>query len=72
MLLLLNSVTIIAIEANSQGLSKALKALSLLLLPTSLPNLRPNKLGIHKEIPNKTLVVPKDLSNNNNSDPKTL
>jgi hypothetical protein len=67
-----NSVAIITIEANSQGLSKASKALSLLLSPTSSPNLRPNKLGIHKEIPSKTLVVPKDLSNNNNPDPKTL
>jgi hypothetical protein len=39
MLLLLNSVIVIIIEANSQGLLKALKALLLLLLPTLLPNL---------------------------------
>jgi len=72
MLLLLNSVIVVVIEADSQGLLKALKVLLLLLLSTLLSNLWPNKLGIPKEIPSKTLVVPKDLGNNNNSDPKTL
>jgi hypothetical protein len=66
MSLLLNGVAVVAIEADSQGL------LSLLLLPTPLPDLRLNKLGIHKKIPGRTLVVPKDLGNNNNPDPKTL
>jgi hypothetical protein len=47
MLLLLNSI----INTNSKGLLKALKALLVLLLPNSLPSLRPNKLGIFKKIP---------------------
>jgi hypothetical protein len=72
MLLSLNGVIVVAVEADSQGSSKALKALLLLLLPTLLLNLWLNKLGIYKEIPSRTLVVPKDLGNNNNLDPKTL
>ena len=51
-----NSVTVIAIEADSQGASKALKILSLL----SSLNLWPNKLGILKKIPSRTSVMPKD------------
>jgi hypothetical protein len=56
MSLLLNGVIVVAIEADSQGALKALKTLSLLLSP----NLWPNKLGILKKIPNKTLVMLKD------------
>jgi hypothetical protein len=67
-----NGVAVVAVEADSQGSSKASKALSLLLSPTPSPDLRPNKLGIHEEIPGRTSVVPKDLGNNNNPDPKTL
>jgi hypothetical protein len=71
-LLLLNSVIVITIEADSQGLLKVLKALLLLLLLTLLPNLWLNKLRIHKKILSKTLVMLKDLGNNNNLDLKTL
>jgi hypothetical protein len=57
--LLLNSI----INTNSKGLLKALKALLVLLSPNSLPSLWPNKLGIFKKIPSRTLEilkVPKD------------
>jgi hypothetical protein len=54
-----NSVIVITIEVDSKALSKVL---SLLLLP----DLWPNKLGITKEIPGRTSVMPKDLGNNNN------
>jgi hypothetical protein len=57
--LLLNS----AINANSKGLLKALKALLVLLLLNLRPNLWPNKLEIAKEIPSRTseiLYMPKD------------
>jgi hypothetical protein len=72
MSLSLNGVVVVAVEADSQGSSKASKALLLLLSPTPSPNLWPNKLETHKKIPNRTSVVPKDLGNNNNPDPKTL
>jgi hypothetical protein len=49
-----------------------LKVLLLLLLLTLLSNLWPNKLRIYKKILSKTLVMPKDLGNNNNPDLKTL
>jgi hypothetical protein len=58
-----NSVAVIAIEADSQGALKALKTpkTSLVLLSPDLsPGLQPNKLGISRKIPGRTLVVPKD------------
>jgi hypothetical protein len=54
-----NSVIVVAIKVDSKALLKVL----LLLLS---PNLRLNKLEITKEIPGRTLVMPKDLGNNNN------
>ena len=63
-----NGVAVIAIEADSQGASKASKTSS---LPLS-PNLWPNKLGISKKIPGKTSVVPKDQGNNDHPNPKAL
>jgi hypothetical protein len=54
-----NGVIVIAIEANSQGVLKALKTLS---LPLS-PNLWPDKLEISKKILNRTLVMSKDQGN---------
>ena len=56
MSLSLNSVVVITIEADSQGVLKVLKTLLLLLLP----NLWLNKLEILKKIPSRTLVIPKD------------
>jgi hypothetical protein len=66
MLLLLNSVMVVTIEVNSQALLEALKGLKLLLL-LLLPNLLPNKLGITRKIPGRTMAVPKNLGNNNNN-----
>jgi hypothetical protein len=63
------------IDANSEGLSKALKAPLVLSSPNSSPSLRPNKLGIFEKIPGRTseiLMVPKDQGNNNHSNPKAL
>jgi hypothetical protein len=61
-----NGVIVVAIEADSQGASKASKTSS---LPLS-PNLWPNKLGISKKIPGRTSVMPKDQGNSDYSHPK--
>jgi hypothetical protein len=65
-LLLLNSAIVITIEVNFKALLKVLKGLKLLLL-LLLPNLLLNKLGITKEIFSRTIVIPKNLGNNNNN-----
>jgi hypothetical protein len=67
-----NSVTVITIEADSQGASKALKTSSLLSSPDLLPTFQPDKLGISKKIPSRTSVVLKDQGNNDYSNPKAL
>ena len=59
-----------AINTNSKGLLKALKAPSVLLLLNLRPNLWPNKLGITKKIPSKTFVVPKYQGNDGYLSPK--
>jgi hypothetical protein len=66
MLPLLNSVVVIAIEVDSQALPEALKGSKSLLLP-SLSNLLPNKLGITRKIPSRTMAIPKNPGNNNNN-----
>jgi hypothetical protein len=58
-----NGVIVIAIEADSQGASKTSKTSktsSLLLSPDLSPTFQPDKLGIPKKIPGRTLVVPED------------
>jgi hypothetical protein len=65
-LLLLNSTIVIIIKVDFKVLLKVLKGLKLLLL-LLLPNLLLNKLGIIKEILNKTIVMLKNPGNNNNN-----
>jgi hypothetical protein len=63
------------INADSEGLSKALKAPLVLLSPNSSPSLRPDKLGIFEKIPGRTLEilkVPEDQGNNNHLNLKAL
>jgi hypothetical protein len=67
-----SSNSVVTIEADSQGASKALKTPSLLLSPDLLPDLQPNKLGITREIPGRTSVVPKDQGNSDDLNPKAL
>jgi hypothetical protein len=67
MLLLLNNAIVIIIKVDFKALLKVLKGLKSLLLLLLLPNLLPNKLGITKEIFNRTIVVPKNPGNNNNN-----
>ena len=65
-----NGVTVIAVEADSQGASKASKTSSLLSSPNLSPTFQPDKLGISKKIPGRTSVVPEDQGNNDHSNPK--
>ena len=65
-----NGVTVIAVEADSQGASKASKTSSLLSSPDLSPTFQPDKLGISKKIPVRTSVVPEDQGNNDHSNPK--
>jgi hypothetical protein len=70
-----NSVAVVAIEADSQGALKASKTpkTSLVLSSPDLsPGLQPNKLGISRKIPGRTLVVPKDQGNNSYLNPIAL
>jgi hypothetical protein len=63
------------INTDFKGLLKALKALLVLSSPNSSPSLRPNKSGIFKKIPDRTLEiskVPKDQGNNDYLNPKAL
>ena len=60
------------VDADSEGLSKASKAPSVLSSPDSSPSLRPDKSGIFEKIPGRTSEIPKvpeDQGNNDHSNP---
>jgi hypothetical protein len=62
----LNSVVVVAVEVDSQASPEASKGSKSPSLSSS-PDFLPDKLGITRKIPGRTMAVPKNPGNNNNN-----